>query len=74
MLIDNLQKCIDKNVPVEMDEKDFSKIYKIYLKLIKNNYLISNDFIFKLANLSVKKLDYLGIIQEIFEYGSYVQV
>lgn len=67
MLIDNLQKCIDKNVPIEMDEIDFSKIYKTYLKLLKNNYPINADFIIKLSNLSVKKLDYLGIIQEICE-------
>ena len=67
MLIDNLQKCIDKKIPVEMDEIDFSKIYKTYLRLIKNNFSIDKDFIIDLSHLSVKKLDYIGIIQEICE-------
>lgn len=67
MLIDNLQKCIDKHIPIEMNEIEFSKIYKVYLKLIKNNYPLQKDFLINLANLSVKKLDYLGIIQEICE-------
>ncbi len=67
MLIDNLQKCIDKKIPIEIDEIDFSKVYKIYIKLIKNNYPIRSDFISNLCNISAKKLDYLGIIQEICE-------
>lgn len=67
MLIDNLQKCIDKKLPIEIDELDFVKVYKTYLKLIKNNYSINKNFILDLSNLSTKKLDYLGIIQEITE-------
>ncbi len=67
LLINNLKKCIDKDLPLDMDELDFVKIYKIYLKLLKKNYPINQDFIFKLANLSTKPLDYLGIIQEITE-------
>ena len=67
MLIDNLQKCIDKCLPIDMDENDFSNIYKTYLRLLKNKYDISSDFIPKLSNLSTKKLDYMSIIQEITE-------
>lgn len=67
MLVNNLQKCIDKKVPIEINEEELSKVYKIYLKLIKNNYKIDNNFIINLANLSSKKLDYLAIIQEITE-------
>lgn len=67
MLVDNLKKCIEKNVPIEMDESDLSKIYKIYLRLVKNNYDINKTFITDLANLSTKKLDYFAIIQNITE-------
>ena len=67
MLIDNLQKCIDNNIPLDIDEIELSKVYKIYLKLIKNKYDVDNKFIINLCNLSTKKLDYLGIIQEITE-------
>ena len=67
MLINNLQKCINKNIPLEINEEELSKIYKIYLKLLKNNYNIENNFINKLINLSQKKLDYLALIREITE-------
>ena len=58
MLIENLKKCIDKKIPLEMNENDFSKVYHIYIKLVKNNYDINKTFITDLANLSTKKLDY----------------
>ena len=67
MFLDNLQKCIDKNIPLEMNEEEYSKAYKIYLKLKKNKYDLNDDFIFKLAGISSKKLDYLAIIREITE-------
>ena len=67
MLIDNLQKCIDRQVPVEIDELEFAKVYKIYLKLLKNKYIENDHFITNLSNITAKKLDYLGIIQEITE-------
>ncbi len=67
MLIENLKKCIEKKVPMEIDENDLTKIYKIYLKLVKNNYDINKSFITDLANLSTKKLDYFTIIQNITE-------
>ncbi len=67
MLIENLQKCIDKKIPLEMSEQDLSKIYKIYLKLLKNNYDIENNFINNLIDISSKKLDYLALIREITE-------
>ena len=67
ILVINLLKCIDNKIPIEMDEMDFVKIYKIYLKLLKNKYPIKKEFIIDISNLSVKKLDYLGIIQEITE-------
>ena len=67
MLIDNLQKCIDKQVPVEIDEIDFAKVYKVYLKLLKSKYDIPSNFIVNLSNIASNKLDYLGIIQEITE-------
>ena len=51
MLIDNLNKCIEKKIPIEMDENDLTKIYKTYLKLVKNNYVIDSDFIKKIINL-----------------------
>ena len=47
--------------------KDLSKIYKVYLRLIKNNYDINNNFIKDLSKLSKKKLDYMSVIQEITE-------
>lgn len=67
LLIQNLNKCIENKVPLEIDEIEFSNVYKIYLKLLKKNYEIDKDFIFNLANIATKKLDYLGIIHEITE-------
>ena len=67
MLIDNLQKCIEKKIPLEMDELDLSKIYKTYLKLIKNNYPLEKDFLSNVANLATNKIDYLSVIREITE-------
>jgi len=67
MLIDNLQKCIDNNVKIDIDEIELSKVYKIYLKLIKNNYNIDSKFISKLCDISTKNLDYIGLIHEITE-------
>ena len=67
MLFTNLKKCIDKNITLEMDENDFVNIYKTYLKLRKNNVDININTIFDIANLSKKKIDFLGIIQEITE-------
>ena len=67
MLIDNLQKCIDNNIPLDIDELEMSKVYKIYIKLLKNNYNIDSKFISKLCNISTKNLDYIGLIHEITE-------
>lgn len=67
LLIQNLCRCIENKVPLEIDEIEFSNVYKIYQKLLKKNYQIDKDFIFNLANLATKKLDYLGIIHEITE-------
>ena len=67
MLVENLKKCIDRKLPLEMDEKDLTKIYKTYLKLVKNNYDINKMFITEIANLSTKKLDYLEVINNITE-------
>lgn len=67
LLIENLRKCIDKKVILEMDELDFVKIYKTYLKMLKYHVSIDKNFIFSIADLSSKRLDYLGIIQEITE-------
>ena len=67
LIIENLIRCINNNVKLDMDEVEFAKIYKMYLKLLKKNYPIDLNFIFDVANLSTKKLDYLGIIQEITE-------
>ena len=65
MLIDNLNKCIDKKISIDMDENDLAKIYKIYLRLIKNDYKIDSNFITNLVNLSEKKLDFFDIISNI---------
>ena len=67
LLITNLSKCIEKNVPLEINEVEFSNVYKIYLKLLKKNYEIDENFITNLAKLATKQLDYLGIIHEITE-------
>ncbi len=67
MLIDNLQKCIDNKVPLDINEEEMSKVYKIYIKLTQNNYDIDTKFISNLCELSTKNLDYLGIIHEITE-------
>lgn len=67
MLIENLKKCIDKKVPLEMDENDLTKIYKVYLKLVKNNYDIGNSFINDLLDISTNKLDFFEIIDNITE-------
>ena len=67
MLIENLNKCIEKKVTIEMDENDLAKIYKVYLKLVKNNYEIDKNFIKNLVNLSSKKLDFFDIIANITE-------
>ena len=67
LLIENLEKCIDKKIPIEIDENDLTKVYKIYLKLLKNNYNIDNSFINNLISLSPKKLDFYEIIENITE-------
>ena len=67
LLIENLKKCIDKKIPVDMDEKDLTKIYKTYLKLVKNNYQIESSFINDLLDISTKKLDFFEIIDNITE-------
>ncbi len=67
LLVENLKKCIDKKIPIEMDENDLTKVYKVYLKLIKNNYDINNNFINDLINISANKLDYFKIIDNITE-------
>ena len=67
MLIESLKKCIDKKVPLEMNESDLTKIYKIYLKLKKNNYNINSSFINDLLDISVNKLDFFEIIENITE-------
>ena len=67
MLIENLKKCIDKKVPLEMDEKDLTNIYRIYLKLKKNNYNINSSFINDLLDISTNKLDFFEIIDNITE-------
>lgn len=65
MLIENLNKCIEKNVSIEMDEDDFIKLYKTYLKLVKNNYPIDYSFIKKIIDASDNKLDFFDIISSI---------
>ena len=67
MLIENLNKCIEKKVTIEMDENDLAKIYKVYLKLLKNNYEIDKNFINNIVELSSKKLDFFEIIENITE-------
>ena len=67
LLIENLNKCIKNNVSLNMSEKDVVNIYKIYLKLNKNNHKISLDFIKNLIELSEKKLDFYEIINSITE-------
>lgn len=67
MLIENLNKCIEKKVSIEMDENDLTKIYKVYLKLIKNHYPINKTFINDLLEVSTNKLDYLELIESITE-------
>ena len=66
MLIENLNRCIEKKVPLNMTEKDVIKIYKIYLKLNKNG-VVDTDFIKNLVELSEKKLDFYDIISSITE-------
>ena len=65
MLIENLKKCIDKNISLDISEKELCKVYKIYLKLKREGYNIEDDFIFKIINLSEKKINYLSIINNI---------
>ena len=67
MLIDNLNKCIENKVSLNMSENDVIKIYKIYLRLNKNNHSVSYDFIKNLVELSEKKLDFYEIINSITE-------
>jgi len=65
MLIDNLNRCIEKKIPLNMDEKDVINIYKTFLRLNKNNYDIDISFIKNIINLSEKKLDFYEIINGI---------
>lgn len=65
MLIENLNRCIEKKVPLDMNEEDVTKIYKIYLKVNKNNHNIGIDFIKNLVELSSKKLDFFEIVNNI---------
>ena len=50
-----------------MNEEDVTKIYKIYLKVNKNNHNIGIDFIKNLVELSSKKLDFFEIVNNITE-------
>ena len=65
MLIENLKKCIDKKITLDINEKELSKVYKIYIKLKREGYIIEDDFIFQIINLSEKKINYLSIINNI---------
>ena len=65
MLIENLKKCIDKKISLDISEKELCKVYKISLKLKREGYNIEDDFIFKIINLSEKKINYLSIINNI---------
>ena len=67
MLIENLKKCIDKKIPIDMDENDLIKVYRTYLKLVKNNYDISNNFINDLISISSNKIDFFEVIESITE-------
>ena len=67
LLIENLKKCIDKKIPIDINESDLTKIYKIYLKLVKNHYEINSSFINDLINISSNKLDFFEIIENITE-------
>ena len=67
MLIENLNRCIEKKVPLDMNEEDVTKIYKIYLKVNKTNHNIGIDFIKNLVELSSKKLDFFEIVNNITE-------
>ena len=67
MLINVLQKCINNNVSIELNEKEFTKIYKAYLRLLKNNYNINFSFIKNLLELLPKKLNFYDIVQNITE-------
>ena len=67
LLIENLNRCIEKKVTLNMSEEDVIKIYKTYLKVNKNNHNIGIDFIKNLIELSEKKLDFYEIINNITE-------
>ena len=67
LLIENLNRCIEKRITLDMSEDDVIKIYKTYLKVNKNNHNISIDFIKNLIDLSEKKLDFYEIINSITE-------
>lgn len=67
MLIENLNRCIEKKVPLDMNEEDVTKIYKIYLKVNKTNHNVGIDFIKNLVELSSKKLDFFEIVNNITE-------
>lgn len=67
LLIENLNRCIEKKITLDMSEDDVIKIYKTYLKVNKNNHNISIDFIKNLIDLSEKKLDFYEIINSITE-------
>ena len=67
MLIENLNRCIEKKVSLNMTENDVIKIYNIYLKLNKNNHNVSIAFIKNLIDLSENDLDFYEIIDSITE-------
>ncbi len=67
LLIENLKKCIDNKIPLNINEKELIKVYKVYLKLLKNNYPINSSFFNNLLSISTNKLDFYEIIQNITE-------
>lgn len=67
MLIENLNRCIEKKIPLSMTEEDVTKIYKIYLKVNKTSHSVGIDFIKNLIDLSEKKLDFFEIVNNITE-------
>lgn len=67
MLIENLNKCIIKKIPIDMDENDLAKIYKVYFRLLKHNYIIDKNFIKNIVDLSEKKLNFYDVVENITE-------
>jgi len=59
ILIKNIEVCFKKDIPIEINEKEYVEVMRIYLSIKKEGL---DEFMNNLAKLSPLELDYLKIL------------